>query len=74
MNEIERENNFKEWLRTVVDNQAPISSYLNALKFFEFNINSLIPIPDIIEKIIITLYINFFFSIPKLPIYLLKAK
>ncbi|MDX9743169.1 MAG: DUF4357 domain-containing protein [Arcobacteraceae bacterium] len=32
MNEIERENSFKKWLETVVDTQAPISSYPIALK------------------------------------------
>jgi 5-methylcytosine-specific restriction protein B len=32
MSEIERENNFREWLRTVVDTQAPISTYPTAIK------------------------------------------
>ncbi len=32
MSEIERENDFKKWLNTVVDTQTPISSYPMALK------------------------------------------
>ncbi|MCT7496749.1 McrB family protein [Aliarcobacter cryaerophilus] len=51
MEEIERENNFKEWLRTVVDSQAPISSYPNALKIF---------IPNKLEEMNENIYGNLF--------------
>jgi 5-methylcytosine-specific restriction protein B len=51
MEEIERENNFREWLRTVVDSQAPISSYPNALKIF---------IPNKLEEMNENIYGNLF--------------
>ncbi|MDD2508109.1 MULTISPECIES: McrB family protein [Aliarcobacter] len=51
MEEIERENNFREWLRTVVDSQAPISSYPNALKIF---------IPNKLEEMNENIYENLF--------------
>ena len=34
MNEIERENEFRNWLSTKVNTQAPLSSYPRALKEF----------------------------------------
>ena len=51
MEEIERENNFREWLRNVVDSQAPISSYPNALKIF---------IPNKLEEMNENIYGNLF--------------
>lgn len=51
MSEIERENNFKEWLRTRVDTQAPISSYPTALKKL---------IPDKLNELNEATYTNLF--------------
>lgn len=51
MSEVERENNFREWLRARVDTQAPISSYPTALRRL---------IPDKLNELNEAVYTNLF--------------